>query len=196
MAGGWVWRMQLFDPALLALAAEQRESNAKVMQATAGMAGVDTQTPEGLQWIRDAMLPGGLFGFEAYDFPEVREIPGPTGPLSIRVMMPESGSPDGVYLHFHGGGMTLGSALSMDKRNWPIAQECNVVVVSVDYRLAPEHPFPAGAEDAEAAALWLIENAQAEFGTDRLVVGGESAGAYLSVLTMLRLRDRLETTPP
>ena len=182
--------MQLFDPALLALAAEQRESNAKVMQATAGMAGVDTQTPEGLQWIRDAMLPGGLFGFEAYDFPEVREIPGPTGPLSIRIMTPESGSPDGVYLHFHGGGMTLGSALSMDKRNWPIAQECNVVVVSVDYRLAPEHPFPAGAEDAEAAALWLIENAQAEFGTDRLVVGGESAGAYLSVLTMLSMAPR------
>jgi acetyl esterase len=189
-----VWRMQLFDPALLAFAGEQREFNANVMKATAGMGAVDTQTPEGLQWIRDAMLPGGLFGFEAYDFPEVREIPGPTGPISIRVMTPDV--VDGVYLHFHGGGMTLGSALSMDKRNWPIAQACNVAVVSVDYRLAPEHPFPAGAEDAEAAALWLIDNAKAEFGTDRLVAGGESAGAYLTMLTMLRLRDRFGKTPP
>ena len=188
--------MQLFDPALLAFAAEQREFNAGVIKATAGMSAVDTQTPEGLAWIRDAMLPGGLFGFEAYDFPQVREIPGPTGPLSLRVMTPESGTVAGVYLHLHGGGMTLGSALSMDKRNWPIAQACNVAVVSVDYRLAPEHPFPAGPDDAEAAALWLIKNAQAEFGTDRLVAGGESAGAYLTLLTMLRLRDRLGTTPP
>jgi acetyl esterase len=186
--------MQLFDPALLSLADEQREFNAKVMKATAGMGAVDTQTPEGLAWIRDAMLPGGLFGFEAYDFPEVREIPGPTGPISIRVMTPET--VEGVYLHFHGGGMTLGSALSMDKRNWPIAQACNVALVSVDYRLAPEHPFPAGADDAEAAALWLIDHAKAEFGTDRLVAGGESAGAYLTMLTMLRLRDRLGSTPP
>jgi acetyl esterase len=190
--------MQLFDPALMAFTSEQREFNTNVMKATAGMGDVDTRTPEGLAWIRNAMLPGGLFGFEAYDFPEVREIPGPAGPISLRVMNPatEGGVVDGVYLHFHGGGMTLGSALSMDKRNWPIAQACNVAVVSVDYRLAPEHPFPAGAEDAEAAALWLIDNAKAEFGTDRLVVGGESAGAYLTLLTMLRLRDQLGVTPP
>ena len=63
---------------------------------------------------------------------------------------------DGVYLHFHGGGMTLGSALAMDDRNWD-RQVCNVAVVSVDYRLAPEHPFPAGPDDCEAAALWLVE---------------------------------------
>jgi acetyl esterase len=186
--------MELFDPDLLALAGEQREFNANIMKATAGMAGVDTQTPEGLAWIRAAMMPGGLFGFEAYDFPKVREIPGPSGPISLRVMTPEV--VNGVYLHFHGGGMSLGSALSMDKRNWPIAQACDVAVVSVDYRLAPEHPFPAGPDDAEAAALWLIDNAAGEFGTDRLVVGGESAGAYLTMLTMLRLRDRLGTTPP
>jgi acetyl esterase len=188
--------MELFDPALLAFAAEQREFNANVITATAGMSGVDTQTPEGLQWIRDAMLPGGLFGFQAYDFPQVREIPGPAGPISLRVMTPDSGEVEGVYLHFHGGGMTLGSALSMDKRNWPIAQACNVALVSVDYRLAPEHPFPAGPDDAEAAALWLIDNARAEFGTDQLVAGGESAGAYLTMVTMLRLRDRLGATPP
>jgi acetyl esterase len=186
--------MQLYDASLDLYSEEQRAYNAKVMEATAGMSGVDTNTPEGLAWIRKAMLPGGLFGFEAYDFPEVREIEGPAGPIPIRIMRPER--IEGVYLHFHGGGMTLGSALSMDKRNWPIATQANVAVVSVDYRLAPEHPFPAGAEDAEVAALWLIENAKAEFGTDQLTAGGESAGAYLTMLTMLRLRDRLGAKPP
>jgi acetyl esterase/lipase len=185
--------MQLFDPALLEFAAEQREFNAKIIAATAGMTEVDTATPEGLQWMRNAMAPGGLFGMEAYDFPEVRTIDGPAGPIPIRILMPET--VDGVYLHLHGGGMTLGSAAAMDKRNWPLAQACRVAVVSVDYRLAPEHPFPAGPEDAEAAALWLIENATTEFGTDQLLIGGESAGAYLSVLTLLRVRDRLGTVP-
>jgi acetyl esterase len=84
----------------------------------------------------------------------------------------------------------MGSALAMDVRNQRIAEGANVTVVSVDYRLAPEHPFPAGPDDCEAAALWLIENALPEFGTDRMLVGGESAGAYLSLLTMVRLRDR------
>jgi acetyl esterase len=189
--------MALFDPALLEYSDEQRTYNANVMQATAAMSSIDASTPEGLAWIRDAMKPGGLFGFTTYDFPEVREIPGLTkesAPIPIRIMTP--GTVNGVYLHYHGGGMTMGSALSMDARNWQIAEACNVVVVSVDYRLAPEHPFPAGPEDCEAAALWLIDNAQAEFGTDRLLVGGESAGAYFSLLTIVRLRDRLRSTPP
>ena len=186
--------MQLFDPALLELAAEQQEFNAKIMEATAGMTSIDTTSVDGLAWIRRAMEPGGLFGFEALDFPEVRTIAGPDGPIPLRVMTPDS--VDGVYLHLHGGGMTMGSALAMDRRNWPLAQACNVAVVSVDYRLAPEHPFPAGPQDAEAAALWLIDNAAAEFGTDRLLIGGESAGAYLSLLTMVRVRDRQAAPPP
>ncbi len=189
--------MGLFDPALLEYVDEQRAYNAGVMEATAAMSSIDTSTPEGLAWIRDAMQPGGLFGFTSYDFPEVRQIPGSTdgcAPIPIRVMRPDP--VNGVYLHYHGGGMSLGSALSMDARNWQIAQACNVAVVSVDYRLAPEHPFPAGPDDCEAAAVWLIDNARSEFGTDRLLVGGESAGAYLSLLTMVRLRDRLGGTPP
>ena len=69
------------------------------------------------------------------------------------------------------------------------------VVVSVGYRLAPEHPYPAGPDDCEAAAVWVVENAQREFGSERLVIGGESAGAHLSAVTMLRLRDRHHLTP-
>ncbi|MFJ3201726.1 alpha/beta hydrolase [Streptomyces sp. NPDC086989] len=97
---------------------------------------------------------------------------------------------DGVYLHVHGGGWAFGSADGQDERLWRLAVEARLAVVSVDYRLAPEHPFPAGPDDCEAAARWLIDHAEAEFGTRRLLIGGESAGAHLSVLTLLRLRDR------
>ncbi len=118
----------------------------------------------------------------------VRRIPGPNGEISIRVIAPES--PRGVYLHFHGGGWAIGAAHHCDVANLRIAQACGLAVVSVDYRLAPEDPYPAGPDDCEAAALWVIAHAAREFGTDRLLIGGESAGAHLAVVTLLRLRDR------
>jgi len=186
--------MELFDPALLDHVDEQRAHNAQLMELTATMASMDTTSPAGLRWLREAMAPGGAFGMRSMEGPETREIDGPAGAIPIRIMRPARVA--GVYLHLHGGGMTLGSAAAMDGRNWGIAQACDVAVVSVDYRLAPEHPFPAGPDDAEAAALWLIEHAAAELGTDRLVIGGESAGAYLAVLTLVRLRDRLGACPP
>jgi acetyl esterase len=186
--------MRLYDPGLLDYVEEQRAHNAELMKLTAGMTGVDSTTPEGIRWLREAMAPGGLFGMTSLDFPEDRSIPGPAGPINIRVMRPERVG--GVYLHFHGGAMTLGSAAGMDARNWEFAQALDVAVVSVDYRLAPEDPYPAGPDDCEAAALWLLEHASSEFGTDRLLIGGESAGAYFALLTLLRLRDRLGAPPP
>ena len=117
-----------------------------------------------------------------------RTIPGPAGDIPLRVFVPPT--VEGVYLHIHGGGWVLGSAWQQDPALWALAQAANVAVVSVEYRLAPEHPFPAGPDDCEAAALWLIANAADEFGTTRLVIGGESAGGHLAALTLLRLRDR------
>jgi acetyl esterase/lipase len=76
-----------------------------------------------------------------------------------------------------------------------IARAARATVVSVEYRLAPEHPYPAGPDDCEAAALWLAENAQREFGAAPLAIGGESAGAHLSAVTLLRLRDKHGATP-
>jgi acetyl esterase len=70
-----------------------------------------------------------------------------------------------------------------------------VAVVSVDYRLAPEHPWPAAPDDCETAAVWLLEQAEAMFGTTRLTIGGASAGANLAVTTLVRLRDRGLVTP-
>jgi acetyl esterase len=187
--------MGLIDPSLLEHVEEQRAFNAQLMATTAQMSTVDTTSPAGLAWLRTAMEPGGLFGFTAHEGAEERTIGGPAGPIGIRVIRPPD-QIDGVYLHLHGGGMTVGSAASMDARNARWAAACNVVVVSVDYRLAPEHPFPAGPDDCEAAASWLIEHAAAQFGTDRLLIGGESAGAYLAALTLIRLRDRLGACPP
>lgn len=120
------------------------------------------------------------------DDARVRRIPGPAGEIGIRVIAPPS--PRGVYLHFHGGGWALGAAHHQDVPNKRLSAACDMAVVSVDYRLAPEDPYPAAPDDCEAAALWLVEHAEREFGTRRLLIGGESAGAHLSVVTLLRLR--------
>ena len=127
------------------------------------------------------------------DSARVRRIPGPAGEIPIRVIAPAS--PRGVYLHLHGGGWTLGAAHHADVPNQRIADACGLAVVSIDYRLAPEHPYPAGPDDCEAAALWLVEHAMHEFGTDHFVIGGESAGAHLTVVTLLWLRDRHGLAP-
>jgi acetyl esterase/lipase len=97
---------------------------------------------------------------------------------------------EGVYLHIHGGGWMFGSADGQDERLWDLARAARLAVLSVEYRLAPEHPYPAGPDDCELAARWLVRDAAAEFGTDRLLIGGESAGAHLTMTTLLRLRDR------
>lgn len=110
------------------------------------------------------------------------------GAVTVRTFVPDH--VDGVYLHIHGGGWAFGSADGQDERLWRLAEQARLAVVSVDYRLAPEHPYPAGPDDCETAARWLVEHAAAEFGTRRLLIGGESAGAHLSLVTLLRLRDR------
>jgi acetyl esterase len=116
------------------------------------------------------------------------EILGPAGPLMLRIVAPER--PRGVYLHIHGGGWVLGGADMQDNALERLAERCGLACVSVEYRLAPEHPYPAGPDDCEAAALWLARHAIERFQTDRLLIGGESAGAHLSVITLIRLRDR------
>ncbi|RFS86624.1 alpha/beta hydrolase [Actinomadura spongiicola] len=114
----------------------------------------------------------------------VREVRTPGG-VPIRIICPDRF--DAVYLHMHAGGWIVGSARASDAANARLAAECGVAVASVEYRLAPEHPYPAALDDCVAAARWLAENAETEFGTDRLLVGGESSGATLAALTLLRL---------
>lgn len=148
------------------------------------------------QMIRDARKKGaGVFPMEALS-PSAQEIhiPGPGGDVPLRVFRP-NGAAKGVYLHIHGGGWVFGSADMQDERNERLARQCGLVVVSVEYRLAPEHPYPAAPDDCEAAALWLVREGPTLFGTDRFFIGGESAGAHLSAVTMLRLRDKHRLLP-
>jgi acetyl esterase/lipase len=132
------------------------------------------------------IFPKPVFLPEAHD----RQIDGPAGPLTLRMIPPEA-EPAGVFLHLHGGGWALGNCDEQDLRLQRVARETGLVVVSVGYRLAPEHPYPAGADDCEAAALWLLEHRDdlAPHGGP-LAVGGDSAGGNLTAVTLLRLRDR------
>ncbi len=108
--------------------------------------------------------------------------------ISLRVIAPDVVR--GVYLHIHGGGWVLGASDLQDPMLERIADNTGLTVVSVEYRLAPEHPYPAGPDDCEFAAAWLIKNAKAEFGSDVMTIGGESAGGHLAAVTILRMRDR------
>jgi acetyl esterase/lipase len=108
--------------------------------------------------------------------------------IPLRIIAPAQ--PRGIYLHLHGGGWVLGGADMQDPMLERIADNTGQAVVAPEYRLAPEHPYPAGPDDCEAAALWLVENGRREFGADALTIGGESAGGHLTAVTILRLRDR------
>lgn len=118
---------------------------------------------------------------------QVREIAG----VPCRVFVPDGGA-TGVYLHFHGGGMITGAPEMNDPGNLALSREHGLAVVSVDYRLAPEHRFPAGPDDGVAVAAWLLDHAEAEFGNGRLLTGGESAGGYMAAAVLLRIRDELQ----
>ena len=125
-------------------------------------------------------------------------IEGPAGPLPLRLIFPSSGERAEIrsaYLHIHGGGWTFGAADMQDDMLQALADACHCLCVSVDYRLAPEHPYPAAQEDCEAAALWLIGEGAKHYGLSHFMIGGESAGAHLSLCTLLRLRDKHSLSP-
>jgi len=122
------------------------------------------------------------------DLATTREIVGPHGPIGLRIFAPEEVI--GVGLHIHGGGFVTGGADQQDELLVRRAEGANMAVVSVDYRLAPEHPWPEPGDDCEAALLWLLDGGARELGAESVVLFGESAGANLVATTLLRLRDR------
>jgi acetyl esterase len=122
-----------------------------------------------------------------------RTIPGPGGDLPVRIYVPTEpmgGGDPPVLVWFHGGGWVIGDIESADTTVRALAAAAGMVAVSVDYRLAPEHAFPAAVDDALAAVRWVVDNA-ASLGVDpaRLVVGGDSAGGNLAAVVAQQLRD-------
>lgn len=115
--------------------------------------------------------------------------PAPTEAGEVRISLPK-GDPTGIFIHIHGGGWTIGSPTQSDDWMQYLAAETGCVCVSVKYRLGPEDPWPACADDCEAAAVWVIEELTKEYGTTRIAIGGESAGAHLSAVTLNRLKAR------
>src|SRR5262245_3389086 len=180
----------LFDPA--AIDPSTRAANEQIEKLLASLPPLHHQT---LQQIRAARASGqGVFGpLVRLPHAETRTIRGAAGEIPLRIFRPAEIR--GVYLHLHGGGHAIGSEDMMDPALDALANAARAAVVSVGYRLAPGLPCPPGPDDCEAPALWLVEHARREFGSERLVIGGESAGAHLSAITLLRLRDRHGATP-
>jgi acetyl esterase len=118
------------------------------------------------------------------------EIPGPAGAIPARVYVPAADGTPPVVVYYHGGGWVLGGIDSHDGTCRALANASGATVVSVDYRLAPEHPFPAAVDDAWAALEWVAANGT-ELGADpaRLAVAGDSAGGNLAAVVALQARD-------
>jgi len=157
---------------------------------------MDFSSPEQIQEVRDNRA---LFMEPPPDREDVlkedREVPGHAGDpaVPIRIYRPKN-APDGTLpcvFEIHGGGFMMGSIEMMDAWCQRISAEVGTMVVSVEYRLAPEHPFPAGVEDCYAALSWTAEQA-ASLGVDpdRIAVAGQSAGGGLAAATALLARDR------
>ena len=122
---------------------------------------------------------------------ENRRVPSSGGEIPLRLYVPDAAGPLPALAYFHGGGWVIGSLDTHDAVCRHLAKQARTVVVSVDYRLAPEHKFPAAAEDCYAATRWIADNAAA-LGVDpaRICVGGDSAGGNLAAVVSLMARDR------
>ncbi len=143
--------------------------------------------------LRQAMaaMPASALPVEAVTRVESRTLPGPAGEIPVRIYAPNEQRRLPALVYFHGGGFVIGSLDTHDGTCRSLANAIGCAVVSVDYRLAPEHKFPAGPEDCYAATRWVAEKG-GEIGVDgsRVAVAGDSAGGNLAAVVALMARDR------
>ncbi|MBU2513573.1 alpha/beta hydrolase [bacterium] len=151
----------------------------------------DGKTPEQIR--EKSAKSGALLKGSPTPIDQIRNttFPGPAGPVPVRIYIPRQQSNLPVVIYYHGGGWMLGNLDSHDNICRFLAKKSSAVVVSVDYRLAPEHAFPAAANDAYAALEWVSQNAATFNGdTSRIFVAGDSAGGNLAAVVSLMSRDK------
>lgn len=156
--------------------------------------GVDASmemSPEARAAANDATRAMAAWAGEEADVPfEDRVVPGPDGSIPVRIYTPPSDEPLPFYLDIHGGGWWMGNGHLMHDRMRVLASAVPAIVVSVDYRLAPEHPYPAALEDCEAVLRWIANEGGALGGDpSRIAIGGASAGGNLAAALVLKMRD-------
>lgn len=122
---------------------------------------------------------------------EDRRIRGAAGEIPVRIYSPAGAGPFGALIYFHGGGWVIGNIETHDATCRQLTAGAGCITISVDYRLAPEHKFPAGPEDCYAATKWAADSARSlNVDPNRLAVGGDSAGGNLAAAVALMARDR------
>ena len=150
-----------------------------------------TLTPERARADLRAQVPAVSGPLAAVARVEDRTVPGVGGPVPIRIYVPAGGGAVAGIVYFHGGGFVIGDLDTHDPLCRQIAARTGSIVCAVHYRLAPEHPFPAAADDALAAARWFLQHAE-DLGADpdRLFVMGDSAGGTLATVTARAMREQ------
>ncbi len=164
----WLWRVAAVDlPPFEAITpAQAREQNRRVKR-----------------WLQDPLEPVARV--------EEHRLPGPAGEIPVRLYAPAGAGPFGALLYFHGGGWVVGDLDTHDHLCRALARRAGGIVLAVDYRRAPEHPFPAAVEDAYAAARWAHEHGAAVgIDPERIALAGDSAGGNLSAVVSLLTRER------
>ncbi|HEX6548699.1 MAG TPA: alpha/beta hydrolase [Candidatus Dormibacteraeota bacterium] len=160
--------------------------------AAAGIPPVEQLTPQEAR--QNVITAAPLLAGSGPELPRIEDgrVPGPAGNISVRLYSPQphGSEPLPVTVYFHGGGWVVGNLDTHDALARHLAQASGTIVFAADYRLAPEHPFPAALEDAWTVTRWVHEHA-AEIGADpdRIAVAGDSAGGNLAAVVALRARD-------
>ncbi|EDP65187.1 putative lipase [alpha proteobacterium BAL199] len=162
--------------------------------ADAKLPAIETMAPVQAREVFDAMAKARGGTSAPIARAEDRSVPGPGGTIPVRIYWPRGDGPFAAVVYFHGGGHVLGNLDTHDAVARNLCNGSSAVVVSVDYRMGPEHRFPAAVDDAWAAYRWAVQSAS-ELGTDakRTAVCGDSAGGNLAAVVAIRARDQGDT---
>lgn len=161
------------------------------LMSTSGMAPFEDGTPEEGRAAFDALAVGLVKPEDLVAVGEIRDlvVPGGDGELDARLYLPEGGGPWTTLVYLHGGGFVLGNLDTHDQTCRRLCRDVGIAVLSVDYRLAPEDPFPAPVDDALSATEWAAAHLGDLGGSDVLAIGGDSAGGNLSAVVAQHLGD-------